>query len=240
MNAVIVKTHLWNADIEQFAFKIWNETIRNNVHFYILMHSNDNQLIKTVQNKQLITHIIQFNESQIKAIYDTGFYDMWLSNHWILMWFYRHHSHYQYIWSVEYDVRITGDASRLWTDNSTTDFLYVRGNYHLPNAPYSHYYTGNKLTESDKYYGFLQLARYSKRCLDCLNSSYVAGENGQDELITYSLIRWHQLSVNDQLLKKYIGGHWTGNNAFSLENKQIWRWFCKRYPSRLLIFHPIK
>ena len=183
---VLLKTHLWNANLEKFAFKIYNETIINQIDFYILMHTDDGQLINNISDEKLKNITLIFSESDIRNIYQNGFYDMHLSNHWILMWFYQKYGlDYNFFWSMEYDVRISGNSTKIWTLNSMLDFIYVKGNYLNANNIYRDHLIGIKLHPHQKYTGFLQLARYSKKSLEYLNNCFQNEGNGQDELITY-------------------------------------------------------
>nr|URM62365.1 hypothetical protein [Mimivirus sp.] len=83
--AVILKTHIWNNDILSYSEKIYHDCVNNNIDFYILMH-DENQIINAI--REPINNVtITFTELDIKGLYKTGFYSMWLSNHWILMFF---------------------------------------------------------------------------------------------------------------------------------------------------------
>ena len=238
---VLLKTHVWNDDLEKFATKIYNEATLSNVDFFILMHDETNSL--TVQNDILKKVIIKFTEADIKNIYQVGFYSMWLSNHWILMYFYQKYKDiYQYFWSIEYDVRISGDSSQIWKHNSNCDFLYVRGNYLNQNNYYRNHYVGDKLASHQKYYGFLQLARYSNVALAYLNDCYVGGENGQDELITFSLLNRGKFTGSKTYLQSLIKGTWTWESKYVDYNKKIYnKHELNPDPNgSVYIFHPVK
>ncbi len=49
-----------------------------------------------------------------------------MSNHWILMWFFKKFQNYNYYWSMEYDVRISGNSCILWNYDGEEDFLFPR------------------------------------------------------------------------------------------------------------------
>lgn len=245
---VLLKTHIWTDDLEKFAIKLKNETLIHGIDFFILMHSNNNKLINKIKNEELKKYILMFNENDIKKMYVKGFYSMWLSNHWILMWFYKKYKHkYKYFWTIEYDVRISGDSSKIWTYSGTEDFIYPIEIFQDPNWGFKNYYIGNKLTDNDKYYGYLQLARYSNKFLEYLNQCYTSGENGQDELITFSLFKranmlGHLTGTKDPL-NKLIKNSWSVSGNDSDKHKKLLEESETEYKSNInhvRIFHPIK
>lgn len=240
---VLYKTHRWNDDIEKYVTKIYNETYKNSVDFFVLMHDEDQKLKSSIKNNEIrnITH--SFTENDIKGIYQVGFFSMWLSNHWILMWFYKKFGQkYKFFWSVEYDVRISGDSSKIWLHESAYDFLYPLGNYRNAKNIYNKHYVGGKLSELDKFHGFLQIARYSDRALEYLNKCYESGENGQDELITFSLLNRSGLTGSKKFLQRLVRGVWTWQDKYSESNKKLYETFELNHndPNHLYIFHPIK
>lgn len=235
---ILFKTHLWNSEIENFAIKLQNECLAND--FFILLHDENNILIQKVSNHILKTKILIFTEFDIKNIYSKGFISMRLSNHWIMMWFYKKFNNYDYYWSVEYDVRINGNSILLWNYDEKYDFLYPKGNYKRINHPNINYYSGSKLTINDRYFGYLQLARYSNNAITYLDKCYSEGENGQDELITFSLLNNSNLTMSRKFLSHLIRGTWTWINSYSNQNKITWYQYKKYKPNELCIFHPIK
>lgn len=239
--ALIFKTHIWSSKIEKFTLKLKRET-NNYIDFYILMHSDDKKLIKKIKNLDLKKHVIMFSENEIKNMYKTGFYSMWLSNHWILLWFFNKYP-YEYIWSMEYDVRISGNSTRIWTYKGTEDFLYPIEPFKDPNWTFKDYYVGGKLNDDDKYYGYLQLTRYSKHFLQYLHKCFKEGENGQDELIIYSLFKRGKFTGSNTFLNSLIKDSWTVDPNFSDTNTTSYEKSEKEYEhnnNHLRIFHPVK
>lgn len=249
---VLMKTHVWSTELEVFATKIYNEIYKESnsntesnkesTSFFILMHTEDNIIYEEVKNENLKKCILKFKESDIKSLYETGYFSMWLSNHWILMWFFKNFGQtYEWFWSFEYDVRICGDSSKIWNYNCNYDFLYTRGNYRNPTNKYLSYYVGTKLTNLEKYHGFLQMARYSKNCLKYLNECFENGENGQDELIVYSLLNRKGMSGSKKFLQSLIRGNWTWQTQFSNVNKRLYE-KLENNPNNntVAIFHPVK
>lgn len=212
------------------------------------MHSNDYSLINNIKDYSLRKYVLMFSESDIKNVYKKGFYSMWLSNHWILMWFYRKfRNKYEYYWSIEYDVRISGNSKKIWTYNGTEDFIYPIEPFKNPNWIWKNHYIGGKLNDDTKYYGYLQLARYSNKFLDYLDKCYQSGENGQDEMITFSLFKRGQkeigLTGSKDLLAKLIKNSWSVDNSESDKNKKSLEESETEYKTNknhLRIFHPVK
>lgn len=245
--ALLFKTHHWTDDIEKFAKKLQKET-NNKVDYYILMHSDNYQLINKVKDPSLKKHIAVFSQNDIIKTYQKGFYSMWLSNHWILMWFYRklggrQSFPYQYVWTMEYDVRISGNSSQIWTYAGDEDFIYPIPVFQDPNWRYKDHYVGGKLTDKDKYYGYLQLARYSRKFLAYLDKCYESGENGQDELITFSLFKRGKFKGSHQLLNNLIKDSWSVSSEDSEKHKKLYFNAETEYhknDKHLRIFHPIK
>ena len=239
---VLLKTHVWTDNIERFAITIYKETYQHGIDFFILMHSDDGTLCNNVKDETIKKNILQFSELEIKNIYSVGFYSMWLSNHWILMWFYKKYGiAYKYFWSIEYDVRISGNSSKIWRYDSTCDFLYAMGNYRNANNKYSSFYVGDKLSDIDKFFGYLQLARYSDKALEYLDKCFTEGENGQDELIIFSLLNRSGLLGSKIFLQSLIRGNWTWQDNYSDYNKKIYNDYeAQRNSNHLHIFHPIK
>ncbi|MEM0354222.1 MAG: hypothetical protein QXW79_01435 [Thermoplasmata archaeon] len=241
---VLLKTHKWSPDIEEFALKIMKETLPYSIDFFILMHTDDGSIYNKVVDENLKKLVIKVTENEVGKIYTNGFYNMWLSNHWILMWFFKKHGRsYRYYWSVEYDVRIVGNSKNIWQYDGTEDFLYVKGNVYLPKAKYSSYYIGNQLKERQKRYGFLQLARYSHNALTYLDKCYDSGENGQDEMITYSLLHRENFIMSNSFLRKMVRGVWTWEEKYVERNRIIYNYYKKmedKLGDKVFIFHPIK
>lgn len=233
---VIFKTHIWNHDIAEYILHLKSQLV--DTDFYIIMHDQGHQISDNVP-PELLDHLLVITEEGVR-IYDRGFINMWLSNHWILMWFWKHYRQdYRYVWSMEYDVRISGNTGKLWRLDSDADFLYTIGNMTSDSNKYRYHYDGDMLSDTDKYYGHLQLARYSNKALDYLDNLYQSGENGQDELITYSLLRKSGLSMKNSLVN-FIGGVWTWHSDYSNYNKKLYRQHVRYKPDVVKIFHPVK
>lgn len=239
---VIFKTHIWNDEIEKFTGKIYEETTNANIDFYILIHDNKGNLYKKIPNF-VKPYTIVFSQDDIEKIYKSGFIDMWLSNHWILMWFFRTvNEKYDYYWSIEYDVRVTGDGNKLWNWQGSEDFIYPIEPFMDSSWRWKDYYYGNIFTDDTKWYGYLQLARYSKRFLQFLDKFYADGENGQDEMVTFSLFKMGEsvlgFTGTHTILNDLIRDSWSVSGEDSDKHKEI----LKQYENgnEIVIIHPVK
>lgn len=241
---VILKTHTWNVDLENFAKKIHLETNPYGIDFYILIHDEKNDVANKISDAALRERVIKFREAAIKNMYERGFFSMWLSNHWILLWFYRkYRDQYDYFWTIEYDVRISGDSSRIWTYSGAEDFIYPIPEFHDPNWAWRNHYTGKKFNDHTKWYGYLQLTRYSRRFLEYLDKNFRVGENGQDELIIFSLYKEGGFTGSHKFLNSLINNSWSVLNTDSDRHRELLIQSEKKYqtdPDHLQIFHPVK
>ena len=241
---LILKTHVWNDNLEAFSEKLLRETNPFGVDFFIIMHSDNGKLINSVKNPNLKPHILTVSEKEIKAVYPTGFYSMWLSNHWILMWFYRKYfDSYDYFWNIEYDVRIGGASNKIWNYQGDEDFVFTVGPFQDKNWGWKNHYVGSKLDDSNKFYGYLQLARYSNKFLNYLDRTYASGENGQDEMMTFSLFVRSGYSGTKKPLAKLINNSWSVANSESDKHKKMLEESESEYrrnSKHLRIFHPVK
>lgn len=238
---VLFKTHVWNNEIEVFVEKLLSETKSTNIDFFVLMHAETDIYYNLIKNDAIKKITMKFNEGTIRSVYNNvGFYSMWLSNHWILMWFFKQFNKYDYYWTIEYDVRIVGDSNVIWTDSSDHDFIHPHDYTHNPKFSWINHYIGGKLKMNERFHGYLQLARYSKKFLEYLDSCYQSGENGQDELITFSLAVRGKFTMTNHPLKPLIRGKWTWQNQYSFINKKIYNKLLMRNLNRISILHPVK
>ena len=238
---VIMKTHVWSLHLEKFAHKLFTECSGVGIDFYIIMHDDDGYLTEKVESDIIKKLIFVVTEIEIKKMYLSGFFSMHLSNHWLLMWFYSKFSDkYDYFWTIEYDVRINGDSSIIWNNQTNHDFIYVRGNYINDSHQHNNTYVGDKLSLREKYHGFLQISRYSNKFLKYLHQCFSEGENGQDEMIIFSLCHRGKFTLTNEPLKSLIGGKWTWKDKFSFYNLQFYEYYQSNLSNKMVIFHPVK
>lgn len=239
---VLFKTHTWNHEINKFVMKLYNETKNIGIDFYVLLHDDTLSIMPNIGDPIIRERLIVYDEKQIKSTYLSGFYSMWLSNHWILMWFFKKYPQYDYYWSIEYDVRIIGDSSRIWLYDGNDDFIFPNGPFQNLEWTWKEYYQGDRLSDLNKWYGYLQLARYSHKFLKYLDGHYTNQENGQDEMITFSLfkrgINEIKLTGSDKFLSSFIKDSWSVDNNDSEKHKAIIKSVGKT--DDVIILHPVK
>ena len=240
-SVVILKSHVWNDNLGKFAQKIKNETSYHKIDFFIIIHSDDKFLIKMIP-LSLKNNVLCVTTNIISNLYEVGFYNMWLSNHWILMWFFKNYSNYDYYWSIEYDVRITGDSSKLWTYSGKEDFIYPIKTFQAKYWTWKDYYTGTLFQDKDKWYGYLQLARYSSKFLSFLDFHFLRNENGQDELIIFTLLHYGKslgiLTGSERILNSAIHDSWSVDANDSEKHKKYI--VFRKNNKELAIYHPVK
>lgn len=238
---VVMKTHIWSSSLEKFTHKIYNECTTVGIDFFIVMHSDDGKLLNEIESDDIRSRVMLVNKSEIKALYPSGFLSMHLSNHWLLMWFYKsHREFYDYFWTIEYDVRISGNSSIIWNTELDHDFVFVMGNYVKDTNNYNNTYTGDKLSLKEKYHGFLQISRYSNKFLEYLDQCFLNGENGQDEMIIFSMCHRGKFTMTKSLLAPLVRGKWTWQKEFSLYNLHLYEYYQANFLDKVYIFHPVK
>lgn len=241
---VLLKTHIWNDSLEKYAIKLYHESAVNQIDFFVLMHTEDGKLPNKIKDPNIKSRTIKFTEDEIRNIYKEGFFSMWLNNHWILMWFYKKNlGKYEYYWTIEYDTRISGNSSIIWAYQGTEDFVYPYEPWQDPKWLWRNHYVGNKLKDKDKYYGYLQITRYSSKFLSYLDQCFASGENGQDEMILFSLFKRGNFTGTSKVLSSLIKNSWSVDPNLSESNKKLYKESETRYQvdkTNLVIFHPIK
>lgn len=125
------------------------------------------------------------------------------SNHFILLWFYKNFSNYNYYWSIEYDVTFSGD----WR----TVFALCEGrNAHLLSTHIKHFiedpywYWWNALYGEmsqidiyDRVKSFNPIYRLSKDALCLIDEALLAGNYGHHEVLIPTLLYSKDYSIED-------------------------------------------
>lgn len=232
---ILYKTHVWCDSIELDVIKLINETLDD---FKIILHDETGTLFPKIKSEKVRERTLVVTEALIKAIYSQGFIDMFLSNHWLLMWFYLQHD-YDYYWTIEYDVKIIGNSNRIWQISSVADLLFPVGNKRVSGE---NKYTKTAIgLETPLYAGFIQIARYSRKALAYLHDKYSQGMNAQDEIAVFTLLHKSDLILESAPLWSLIKGVWTFDSYYQQENLKQWQ-YLKQWsgPDELYIMHPIK
>lgn len=202
------------------------------MHLHIAFHVTDQ--FPDI-HERLLPCVFTFQTQNISNLYDKGFISMWKSNHWILMYFYLHYgSQYEGIWSLEYDVRMSGPFEFVF-DAHDYDFVYVAGN-RIARSKIE--YSGSRCT--DFYTAFLQISYYSSRFLQFLHTCFQEGESAVDEIILPSLCVAGQFSMSSIPLHRHVRGKWTWNAQYSNYNEAKWHYYAQHHAHTIALFHPIK
>jgi hypothetical protein len=199
-SAILFKTHKWNDMIELRFQKIRREA-QGLADVYLLLQGD-----QTGECKEQGGHVVRISDAEMRSVYRVGFVNAWLSNHWLMMsWWKRvgRVSKYEYVWSVEYDVGMLGDSSILWKVPSSADLLASHGPFQHSNWAYKDDYTCQTkcMTDEDKWYGYVQVSRYSAKFLDYMDQTFESGENGQDEMMIFSLAKRGNFTIETQPIK---------------------------------------
>ena len=245
---VCYKTHILNKIILDFIKKLFNDCDNSNkqildnfkgehdIDFYLLI---PDYLEKDLpDNFKFFTKI--YKEEDIQNLYE-GFYSMWLSNHFIELWFYKNFGDkYNYFWFMEYDVRILGDSSYFWRNELTHDLLVPR-NITLADSSWKFYnYIHESFQENERYACPKQLCRISKKLLNKLDELFIEGINGHCELILGCVCKKYNFSFDHTFLNTRIQGIWTHNSDFSGYNLESYNKLIGPTIFKPYIFHPIK
>lgn len=230
---VLFKTHKWDADIEKRFRKIESEAGADKV--WVVYHG------KSVPAKVRNLHACP----SLEKVYKKGFFGAWLSNHWLLMSWWKSRGRamkdVDWVWSIEYDVGIVGDSGHLWRavhESTDADLLGSFGPFQDESWPYKDNYVG-VMADSDKWFGYVQLSRYSRRFLDYMDAAFERGENGQDEMMIYSLAKRGGFTIETEPLH-CLQGFWSalGNDAHDAIHAHDSQ---QSEPTGLVqLFHPVK
>lgn len=233
---ILYKTHVWCDLIEQDVLNIMRT--KGEIDMFILLHDDDMEIYDKIYLKEVKDIVIVVNTESIKGVYDEGFVDMLVSNHWINMWFYKIYPEYDYYWSTEYDVKILGDSSKLWSIESSGDFMYPKGNI-IPKK--TNRYLGTITKELDNVRaGFLQFARYSNKAMTYLDGKYTEGYHAQDEIIIFSLMNLSGLVMDGISLRRFMLGTWSCDRDSEIKNHRMLLRYAELNATSTCILHPIK
>lgn len=235
-SAILFKTHKFDKAIRARLEKVKSESV--GLADVVLVVHGDVEVDSDLQ-------CFRIRDQELSRVYDQGFENPWLSNHWLLMAWWRQRGRaagYQYVWSIEYDVGMVGDSSVLWSaaNMPQADLIASYGPFQDPNWPYKDHYTGGKLKNEEKWYGYVQLSRYSAPFLEYMDKTFESGENGQDEMMIFSLAKRGNFSVNtDPITCRH--GFWSarGGDAALAREAMVEKQLLPSQ-SKLTLFHPIK
>jgi hypothetical protein len=237
--AILFKTHKFSKAIRDRYEKVVSES-KGLADVFLVVHGD----VRIDGEEQ---RLFRVSDEELHRVYDRGFVDPWLSNHWLLMsWWKRvgRAGGYQFVWSVEYDVGIVGNSAVLWGEPSGADLIASYGPFRDSAWPYKDRYFCDKATsaclarrDEDKWYGYVQISRYSARFLDYMDHVFESGENGQDEMMIFSLAKKGQFSIDTEAIA-CRQGFWSAQGADAALAKKAYMAMAPA-PS-LTLFHPIK
>lgn len=245
---ICYKTHILNKVIIDFIKKIYKECDESNkqmlnnfkgefdIDFFLLI---PDYLEKEIPDKLKPITII-YKEDEIKNMY-TNFYSMWLSNHFIELYFYKNFGEkYDYFWFIDYDVRILGDTSYFWRNELNHDLLIPKNITLVDTSWKFQNYIHESFQNNEKYFCFKQFYRISKIFLKKLDELFKEGINGHCELIIGSVCKKYNFSYDYNFLNLRIQGIWTQNPDFSGYNIEAYNKLALSLIIKPFIFHPIK
>lgn len=246
---ICYKTHILNKVIIDFIKKLYKDCDNSNkemldnfkgeydIDFFLLI---PDYLEKELpENFKSFTKI--YKEEEIQNLYEKGFYSMWLSNHFIELWFYKNFGEkYNYFWFIDYDVRILGDGCYFWRNELTQD-LIIPKNITLIDANWKFYnFLHESFLENERYICLKQIYRISKTFLNKLDILFNEGINGHCELIIGCVCKKYNFSYDHTFINQRIQGIWTHNPDFSAYNIETYNKFVSSIIIKPYIFHPIK
>lgn len=203
--AIVYVTHKLTAEIHEEILKLYDET-KNFATLYIVYQAD----LLNISDYTL-DHIPHFSFSigQLNQLgYRTFGSKLMDGNfHLVLLYFFLHHSQFDYYWLVEYDVRFTGNWATFFTtfENKQVDFVsaHVETWNQNPNWLWWHsiHLSNLKLTKNQVLKSFNPICRFSNRALRLLNERCRMGDLGHNEVLMATLFRYYKLSILD------FGGH---------------------------------
>lgn len=125
------------------------------------------------------------------------------SNHFILLWFYKHYPYYNYYWNIEYDVAFSGNWKRLFTlcESRYAHFLSTHVK-HFIEDPYWFWweYLYGKMSQidiHDRLRSFNPVYRISNEALSLIDKTLLTGNFGHHEVLIPTLLYLKNYSIED-------------------------------------------
>lgn len=234
---LVYVTHVWNASIEATFKAIQSST---SMDIFILVGPHGSREPIELDVGSLCVTVLRPSLAELQSMYPTGFVSMWASNHLLLMWFWRQYA-YDYVWSMEYDVRFKGPLQSLWTLSKEWDYLYsdLRD---LHGITKSHYWASSiePSWHKNQFQHFQsatkQVCRLSRKFLDHLEASFQQGQTAQDEVAFAS--HCFQQNFKSKSLKDFLSDSWTTSSGSSARIEKLWQ--NHQDQGLLVLFHPVK
>lgn len=125
------------------------------------------------------------------------------SNHFILLWFYKHFPNYDYYWNVEYDVAFSGNWRKLFVlcEDRSAHFLSTHIK-HYNEDPYWYWWNAlygdiSQIDIKDRLRSFNPIYRISKDSLSLIDSTLLTGNYGHHEVLVPTLLYSKNYSIED-------------------------------------------
>ena len=237
--AVLFQTHLWGPHIEASAKQIQYSALEHGHDFTVLASSQDPHKIPDSLDS------LRLSWTDIKTMYQSGFQSPWASNHWLLMYWWRHHGrmqNYDYVWSIEYDVRAYGNLGHLWASTNTLphcDYVSTMP-IHKSNASTQcwDHTVAPTWSSCPNMTAWKQVFRLSNMFLNYLDVQFEKGLNAQDERALASHAIEGQFTTHD--LRQFLASTWSPHPHHAERAKAHWESHFGQSTKNLFLFHPVK
>lgn len=267
--AVVFVTHYWNSKIEQAAYEIRLSCESNGLEFYVIMGPKVASVGYEIQDKvqraasaaasaaaaaaapdESVFRVLRPTSKDIIGLYNSGFVSMWASNHFIYMWFWVNHGQsFNYIWSIEYDVRWSGPLDTLWAFDPQCDFVYsdlspmhsLGSNHYWSSSITKKWATGSIKPAKT---ACKQVFRCSAKFLAYLHTHFQNDLNAQDEIALSS--HAHQGQFSSATLGPLLSRSWTTSPTSAATIEKLWlskaaaAAAASAKPRQFELFHPVK
>ncbi len=232
--AILFRTHILNYAICNNIKKIYNEcnnfNINQNNH-YLIFHLliPDNITYPIPDEFKEFTKIYN-EEKDIKSLYknikDDEFKNIYYSNHFITLWFFKYFGKtYENFWSIDYDVKILGSSLNIFSNNTNFDLLIPK----------------NIIEKNGFFITNTQICRLSKFLLKKIHKNIKKGNNFSYEIIYALICKKYNFSYDYTFLNSFIQGVWTNNTEYNKHNIESYNRITKNKNNvKTYIFHPIK
>lgn len=125
------------------------------------------------------------------------------SNHFLLLWIYKHFPQYDYYWNVEYDVTFSGYWSYLFKlcENRRAHFLSTHIKHYIEDSDWSWwkslYGKMSHINIMNRLRSFNPIYRISKEALTLIDHTLMEGSYGHHEVLVPTLLYSNGYSIED-------------------------------------------
>lgn len=223
---VVFVAHFWTSDIDAYYTKLKNSCSESNIDLVILACGDRYESSEIIFRPSI---------DEVKAMYkDFHSKGLWACNHWILLWlwkFWAQEESYDFVWSIEYDVRTTGDLFTLWSMDKTYDYISSASAHNYTSEAF---WGPNKSGFRPTHTALKQIFRCSANFLNYLHDQALIGQTGQDECT----LATHAQKFKYRNLKEYLCSGYSPNKNDAVT--RAWKLEKNNETKKLKIYHPIK